>query len=77
MFHYSIKEHVSYAPKKEKISHPVDFTVLHITRHILFVHTAQLVTHPVQWDVSENVLNKLHKQLAIYLKSLWVLVLAL
>ena len=36
MFQYSIKENVSYALEKEKISYPVDFTVLQITRHIFF-----------------------------------------
>ena len=75
MFHYSIKEHVSYA--QEKISHPVDFTLFHITRHIFFVHTAQLMTCPRHWDISENLLIKLDKQLAINPKSLLVLVLAL
>ena len=34
MFRYSIKEHVSYAIEKEKISYPVDFAVFHITCHI-------------------------------------------
>ena len=42
MFHYSIKEHVSYAQEKEKISYPVDFTVFYITRHIVFcVHLSE------------------------------------
>ena len=77
MFHYSIKVHVSYAQEKEKISHPVDFTVFHITRHIFFVHTAQLTTRPINWNISENLLNNLDKQLAINLKSSRVLVLAL
>ena len=36
MFHYSIKEHVSYAQEKEKISYPVEFTVFQVTRHISF-----------------------------------------
>ena len=45
MFFYSTREHVSYAQEKEKVPHRVDFTVLHITRHIFFVHTAQLMTH--------------------------------
>ena len=36
MFHYSIKEHVSYAQEKEKIYYPADFAVLHITHHIFF-----------------------------------------
>ena len=35
-FHYSIKEHVSYAQEKEKISYPVDFALFYIIRHILF-----------------------------------------
>ena len=68
-FHYSIKEHVFYAQEKEKILYPVDFTVFHITRRIFFVHTAQLMTHHMHWDISENLLNKLDKQLAINLKS--------
>ena len=57
MFHYSIKEHVSYAQEKEKIFHYVDFTVLHITRQVFFVHTAQLLTHLMHWDTSKNNLN--------------------
>ena len=77
MFHYSIKEPVSYAQEKEWISYSVDFTVFHITGHIFFVHTAQLITHPMHCDISENLLNKLDKQLAINLKSLRVLVFAL
>ena len=77
MFHYSTKEHVSYAQKKEKISYCVDFTVFHITYYIFLVHTAQLMTHHMHWDISENLLNKLDKQLAINPKSLRVLVLAL
>ena len=77
MFHYSIKERVSHAPEKEKISYSIDFTVFNITRHMFFVHTAQLMTHPTHCDISENLLNKLDKQLAIILKSLRVLVLAL
>ena len=36
MFHYSIKELVSYAQEKEKISYPVDFTVFHITSNVFF-----------------------------------------
>ena len=36
MFHYSMKEHVSYVQEKEKISYPVDFTMFHVTRHIFF-----------------------------------------
>ena len=36
MFHYCIKEHVSYTQEKEKISYPVDFAVFHITCHIFF-----------------------------------------
>ena len=56
MFHFSIKEHVSYAQEKEKISHHVDFTVLHITRNIFFEHTTQLMTHPMHWDISEKLL---------------------
>ena len=43
----------------------------------VLMHTAQLMTHPMQWDISENLLNKLDKQLAINLKSISVLVLAL
>ena len=74
-FHYSIKEQVSNAPEKEKISYPsVDFTVFHITRHIFFVHTALLMTYPMHWDIYENLLNNPDKQLAINLKSLRVLV---
>ena len=42
-----------------------------------FVHTAQLTTHPMHWDISENLLNKLDTLLAINLKSLRVFVLAL
>ena len=36
MFHYSIKEHVSYAQTTEKISYHVDFTVFHMAHHIFF-----------------------------------------
>ena len=54
MFHYSIKEHVSYAQEKEKISYPVDFGVFYITCHIFFVYIAQLLIHPMHWDISEN-----------------------
>ena len=43
----------------------------------LFVHTAQLMTNPMDWNISETLLNKLNKQLAIDLNSLRVLVLAL
>ena len=39
-----------------------------------FVHTAQLITHPMHWDIYENLLNKFHKQFAINPKSLRVLV---
>ena len=76
MFHYSIKEHVSYAPKKKK-SYPVNFVECYITRHLIFVHTAQLMTYPMHWDVSEIILNKLVKQLPINIKSLRGLLLAL
>ena len=55
MFHYSIKEHVFYAQEKEKISYLVDFGVFYITRHIFFfVYIAQLLFHPMHWDISEN-----------------------
>ena len=77
MFHYSIQEHVAYAHEKKKISYSVDFTVFCITRHIFFEPTEQLMTHPMHWYVSENRLIKLDKQLAINLKSLTVLALAL
>ena len=37
MFYYrALKEYVSYAQEKEKISYPVHFTVFHIIRHIFF-----------------------------------------
>ena len=72
MFYYSVKEYVSYAQEKEKISHPVDCIAFHITRLIFFVHTAQLMTLAMHWDISENFLNKLEKQLAINIKSLRV-----
>ena len=75
MVHYSIKEHASYTQEKEKISYPVDFTAFHITGHIFFEHTTQLVTHSMHWNIHENLLNELHKQSAINLKSLRVLVL--
>ena len=77
MFHYPIKEHAFYCQEKEKISYPIDFTVFLINRHIFFVHTAQLMTHPMQWDIFENLLNKPDKQLTINLTSLGVLVVAL
>ena len=56
MFHYSIKEHVLvfYAQEKKKISYPVDFGMFYITRHIFFVYIAQLLIHPMHWDISEN-----------------------
>ena len=41
------------------------------------VHTAQLMTNPMHWNISENLLNTLDNQLAINVKSLGVLVLAL
>ena len=34
MFHYSIKERVSYAQEKKKVFHPVDFTVSHHLPHV-------------------------------------------
>ena len=64
-------------PRKRKDISPFDFTVPYITHHIFFVHTAQLMTHSMHWDISENRSNKPEKQLAINLKSLGVLVLAL
>ena len=77
MFHYYIKEQVFYVQEKEKISYPiVDFTVFHITRHIFFVCTAQLMTHPMHY-IPKNLLNNPDKQLAINLESLRVVVLAL
>ena len=42
-----------------------------------FVRTAQLMTQPMHWDISENLLNNSDNQLAINVKSLRVLVLAL
>ena len=79
MFRYLLykKKHVSYTQEKKKISYPVDFTVRHITCHIFFVRTSQLITHPMHWDIYENLLNKLDKQLAINPKSLRVFELAL
>ena len=43
---------------------------------MFFVLTAQFATHTMHWDISENLLDKLDKQLAFNLKSLRVLVLA-
>ena len=78
MFRYSIKEHVFYTQKKEKISYPVDFIVFHITRHIFFCAHYTTYNPPYALGyIYENLLNKLDKQLAINLKSLRVLVLAL
>ena len=51
MFHCSVKEHVSYAQEKEKITYPVDFTVFYITRDIFFGAHAQLMTHPMHWNI--------------------------
>ena len=79
MFYYSIKKHVSYAQEKEKISYPVDFTVFHITCHIFICANCTTFGLPYAlglWDIFENLLNTLDKQLAINLKSLRVLVLA-
>ena len=41
------------------------------------VYIAQLITRSVHWDISENLFNELDIQLAVNLKSLGVLVLAL
>ena len=38
MFHYSIKQHVSYTQEEETISYPVDFSVSHHLLHILCGH---------------------------------------
>ena len=65
MFHYSIKEHVSYAQEKKKISYSVDFTVFRITRPIFFEPTEQLMTHPMHWYISENRLIKLDNSLQL------------
>ena len=77
MFHYFVIEHVSYAREKEKISHPVDFTVFYITRRI-FLCTLHNFWPTLCIGIYLKIfLHKLDQQLAINVKSLWVLVLAL
>ena len=46
MFQYSIKENVFYAQEKEKISYPVDFTVLQIIRNIFFCAHCKIYDPP-------------------------------
>ena len=77
MFHYSIKEHVSYPQTRKRYQTLLILQCFTLLATYVFVHTAQLMTHPMHLDISENLLNKLDKQLAINLKSLRVLVLAL
>ena len=75
MFCYSIKKHVSYAREKEKLSYPVDFAMFHITCQILICAHCTTYDQPYALEyISENLLNKLNKQLAINLKSIRVLV---
>ena len=58
MFHYSIKEHVSYDQEKRYLTLLIlqCFTSL---ATLFFVYTAQLMTQPMHWDISKNLLNKL------------------
>ena len=57
MLNYSVKARVSYAQEKKKIAYPVDFAYFTSLATYFFVHAAQLITHPMHWDISENLLT--------------------
>ena len=47
MFHYSVNEHVSYAQEKEKTSYLLILQCFTSFATYFFVHTTQLITHPM------------------------------